>query len=72
VYELTATNAREWFDDFFDRVARTLAKQGLEVLFASDLTAVRWSTPSIGTWASLKFSVSTGQDPRRKARLSVV
>src|SRR5438105_15689049 len=34
------------------------------------LTAVRWSARSIGTWASLRFLVSTGQDPRRNSHRS--
>jgi len=61
VYELTATNAREWFADFFDRVARTLAKQGLEVLFASDSYLLVRATPA-AIWTALTGKPGPRQD----------
>jgi len=61
VYELTATNAREWFDDFFDRIARTLVKHGLEVLFVGDSYLLVRATPA-AIWTALTGKPGPRQD----------
>jgi hypothetical protein len=61
VYELTATNAREWFDDFFDRIARILAKQGLEVLFKTDSYLLVRATPA-AIWTALTGKPGASKD----------
>ena len=61
VYELTDTNAREWFDDFFDRIARTLAKQGLEVLFKTDSYLLVRATPA-AIWTALTGKPGASKD----------
>jgi hypothetical protein len=61
VYDLTDTDAREWFDDSFDRVARTLAKQGLEVLFANDSYLLVRATPA-AVWTALTGKPGPRQD----------
>jgi len=74
VFELTANNAREWFGDAYDRIAKTLAKQGLDVLFVTDSFLLVRATPR-AIWIALNGKPSTGKDkwdvigPRRYAAL---
>jgi hypothetical protein len=65
VYEITADNAREWFGDAFDSIARTLVRQELEVLFVGAEYLVVRATPD-AIWIAL-----TGK-PRTREHHDVV
>jgi hypothetical protein len=61
VYELSANQAREWFDDTYDHILKVLAKHGLEVIFAGESFLLVRATPA-AIWTALTGKPSTRQD----------
>src|SRR5262245_27804071 len=61
VYELTPNQAREWFQDGYERIVKALARQGLEVLFVGETYLLVRAT-SAAIWTALTGKPSTRKD----------